>query len=114
VRVPPLTVWAVIVLESSVVWASGGLPTALAVTIHVPIVEPLTVTDPLPVAPGMVLGAQPGPKQSPIEIVVADAPDAHKSAPELRAIAVIKFLYISAPEKMKLLNLHTYKQVACQ
>jgi hypothetical protein len=89
-------VWAVIVLESSVVWASGGLPTALAVTIHDPIIEPLTVTDPLPVPPGMVLGAQPTPKQSPIEIVVADAADAHRSAPEPRAIAVKKFLYISS------------------
>jgi hypothetical protein len=93
----------VIVLESSVVWASGGLPVALAVTIHDPSVEPATATDPLPVA--MVLGAQAAPKQSPIEIVVAEAPDAHRSAPELRTIAVVKFLYISTLLKMKLLNL---------
>jgi hypothetical protein len=36
------------------------------------------------------------PKQSPIDIVVADAPDAHRSAPEPRATAVRSFLYISA------------------
>jgi hypothetical protein len=45
---------------------------------------------------GAVEGAargQAAPKQSPIEIVVADAPDIHRSAPEPRAIAVIKFLY---------------------
>jgi hypothetical protein len=84
----------VIVLESSVVWASGGLPIALAVTIHDPSVEPATATDPLPVA--MVLGAQAAPKQSPIDIVDADAPATDRSALELRAITAIKFLYISA------------------
>jgi len=92
VRVPPLLVCAVIVFESSVVGASGGLPTALAVTSHVPIVEPATATDPLPVAPGMVVGAQPDPKQSPIDIVVAaDAPAAHSNALEASA-AVVKIL----------------------
>ena len=44
-RVPPLLVCAVIVFESSVVGARGGLPTALAVTSHVPIVEPATAVE---------------------------------------------------------------------
>jgi hypothetical protein len=84
------------VLESSVVGASGGLPVALAVMVQLaPSGEPATATDPLPLA--IVVGAQAAPKQSPIDIVVtADAADAQTSAPELRTIAVMKFLYISA------------------
>jgi hypothetical protein len=95
VRVPPLVVCAVIVFESSVVAASGGLPTALAVTSHVPIVEPAIATDPLPVAPVMVVGAQAAPKQSPIDmVVVADAPAAQSSELEASTAAVRTFLFI--------------------
>lgn len=60
--VPPLVVCAVIVLESNVVAASGGLPVALAVTFHVPRIEPAMATEPAPLA--MVVGAQPVPKIS--------------------------------------------------
>ena len=56
--VPPLTVCAVMVLESNVVAASGGLPVALAVTSQDPRVEPATATEPAALA--MVEGLQPG------------------------------------------------------
>src|SRR5215831_6596302 len=35
-RVPAPPDWTVIVLESNVVWVSGGVPVADAVTVHVP------------------------------------------------------------------------------
>jgi hypothetical protein len=49
-------------------------------------------TDPLPVA--IVLGVQAAPKQSPIDMVVADTPLAQSSAPDPSAIAVSSFPYI--------------------
>ena len=71
------------VLESGEVAASGGLPVALAVMVQVvPSGEPAIDTDPLPAAMGVV-GTQPAPMQSPIDMVVtADAPDAQRTAPE--------------------------------
>ena len=88
-----MVVCAVMVLESKVVAASGGLPVALAVTIHDPRVEPAMATEPAPVA--MVPGAQPLPKQSPIDIeVAADAPDDQSSGVTSNAAAVSSFLFI--------------------
>jgi hypothetical protein len=91
---PPLAAWTVMVLESSEVAASGGLPVALAVMVQVaPSGEPAIATDPLPVA--MVVGMQPAAKQSPIDIVApADAPDAQRT-PEPRTIAVSRFRFMS-------------------
>jgi hypothetical protein len=80
--VPPLAVCAVIVFESSVVGASGGLPVALAVTFHDPRIEPAIATLPLPVA--IVAGVHPAPKQSPIDMVVTADADAGQRS---RAVA---------------------------
>ena len=113
VAMPPLPACTVIVLESSAVAASGGLPVALAVIVHVaPSGEPATATDPLPVP--IVLGVQPAPKQSPIDIVVADAPAAQSSAPEPRATAVRNFPHISTRLPDQVTKLPSDRQATCQ
>jgi hypothetical protein len=90
---PPLLVCAVIVFVSSVVGASGGLPVALAVTSHDPRAEPAMAAEPVPVA--MVPGAQPLPKQSPIDIMVAaDDPEAQRSGAAAKAATVRNVLFM--------------------
>ena len=98
------------VLESSEVAASGGLPVALAVMIQVvPSGEPAIATDPLPVA--MVVGMQPAAKQSPIDMVAAAAaPDAQRITPGPNAIAVRMRFMSETPRYMQPLP---YKQISC-
>src|SRR5215469_12284289 len=99
------------VLESSEVAASGGLPVALAVMVQVvPSGEPAIDTDPLPAA--MVVGMQPAPKQSPIDMVVtADAPDAKRTVPEPNAIAISRLRFMSKTPATR--NLFPYTQISC-
>jgi hypothetical protein len=100
-RTPAPPACTTIVLESSSVWVSGGVPVAEAVTVQVPIVEPVTLATPLPglVAgkPGMRTGVHPAPSQSPIDIKFAEAPDDHSSGLASSAAAVRSFLVILAP-----------------
>lgn len=84
--------WMTIVFESNVVWVKGGVPDPEAVTVHVPSGEPAMAADPLPVA--MVVGVQPKPKQSPMLIKFADAPEGHKTGLANIVAAIRKFLFI--------------------
>src|SRR5215469_16047243 len=99
------------VLESSEVAASGGLPVALAVMVQVvPSGEPAIDTDPLPAA--IVVGLQPALKQSPIDMVVtADAPGTQRTAPEPSAIAVSRLRFMSKTPATR--NLFLITQISC-
>jgi hypothetical protein len=90
--VPAPPDWMTIVFESNSVWVNGGVPDAEAVTVHVPSGEPATAADPLPEA--MVTGAQAAPKQSPMVIRFADAPEGHRTGLASIVAAKRKFLFI--------------------
>jgi hypothetical protein len=90
--VPGPPAWMTIVFESNVVWVNGGVPDPEAVTVHVPSAKPAAAADPLPVA--IVVGVQPTPKQSPMLIRFADAPEGHRSGLASIVAAISKFLFI--------------------
>jgi hypothetical protein len=92
----------VIVVESSWVGGvSGGLPVAVAVTVQIPVMKPVTLAE-LGVVAGLVVG-KPGirtglqveePTHSPIDNVPANPPDGQKSELESTATAAKNFPFI--------------------
>jgi hypothetical protein len=99
-----------IVFESNSVWVNGGVPDAEAVTVHVPSGEPAMAADPLPEV--MAVGAQAAPRQSPMVIRFAEAPEDHKTGLANTAAAIRKFLFIvPTPPNIWVMFL---KQAMCQ